>query len=583
MRKQARTKRINVTANGGGELRLIRLSEIEPTTDNVRKSSDQKKFAELVKSVKAKGVLQAILLRPSAATTSAAKYRIVAGERRFRAATEAGLSEIPAYVKVMNDEEALSAGIVENLLREDVHPLDEADGFLRLKQELKLDVRGVAERVAKDARYVARRLSLTSLIDEAREDFRKERISLAHALEISRLAPEIQPHALAACYETAMAFNRQAQAQEPVPDKTRPARHVRYLQEWLLKHVHLNLQKAPFKLDDTRLREDGLSCLNCPQRSGFDKTLFADIKDGDTCLNPLCFQAKRQRFVELSKAAVAEKTGQPVVTISAYYGRSAGDEGALSQGQYELLRKKADRCEHAVQAVYVDGAEIGQVKWVCYEQSCKDHLGRVRETYAPRANGTSSTAAPADRSARKQELFDLKVDEVVRKRVMKQALVTFAWPLDRRHLNEAVKEFFRRLPSDVEKTVCEVFGWDGELATRLRFSDETVLKELAQLDDHRLAQFLMLCSFAHYGANPNGGRRVDQSEVVALSQECSVNHSLIDAEVRFELCPKKYKGIHQEYLTAVKQGKTAAQPLVYEQRPQTVQAQANHKAMKKAA
>jgi len=152
-----------------------------------------------------------------------------------------------------------------------------------MKEELKLEVRDIAQRVAKDARYVARRLSLTNLIEEAREDFRKEHITLAHALEISRLTPEIQPHALAACYGPTTVFNRKERTHEQVPDKTRPARHVRYLQEWIARNVHLNLQQAPFKLDDARLREDGLTCLDCPQRTGPNKTLFADIKNGDIC------------------------------------------------------------------------------------------------------------------------------------------------------------------------------------------------------------------------------------------------------------------------------------------------------------
>jgi ParB family chromosome partitioning protein len=100
-------------------------------------------------------VLQAILVREIAAPKSGkAKYQIVAGERRFRAAKLAGLKEIPAQVKSMTDEEALGDQLVENLQREDVHPLDEADGFLRLKEEMKLSVRDIAERLAKDARYV---------------------------------------------------------------------------------------------------------------------------------------------------------------------------------------------------------------------------------------------------------------------------------------------------------------------------------------------------------------------------------------------------------------------------------------------
>ena len=151
----------------------------------------------------------------------------------------------------------------------------------------------------------------------------------------------------------------------------------------------------------------------------------------------------------------------------------------------------------------------------------------------------------------------------MRKRVMGEALKTFAWPLDRAHLNEAVKEFYRRIPSADQQTIREVFGW-GE-REELRFDDDAVLRELAGLNDDRLAQFLMLCSCAHYGANRDQHRRVDQSAVLELSRERGVNHALIDAEVRAELCPKKYKAAHDAYLAAVRAGKKATKPVVYEQ------------------
>lgn len=564
--QKKQTKKVDAANHNAGVSRLIPLSEIEPSPDNARKSFNEKKLAELVASIKQDGLWQPILVREmTAAQADGPKYRIVFGERRFRAATLAGLLEIPAYVKAMGETEALSAQLVENLQREDVHPLDEAEGFLRLKEELKLDVRGIAKRVAKDARHVARRLALTNLIGEGKEDFRKEYLTLAHVLEICRLAPEIQTEALAACYEVKSVQNKTRDGYDFVPDKTRPARHVRHLQDWLSANVHLNLQNAPFKLDDARLREDGLTCTECPQRTGRDKLLFADIKSSDTCLNPLCFQAKRQQFVQLTKAAVeAKQQGKPAVLISDRYSSSAAGGDLLGRDQYQILPKKADRCAYAEQSVQADGGEIGQVKWICREPGCKDHLGRVRESRSYSSGSAPSASLPEERHERKQELFDLKVDEAVRKRVMGEALNAFAWPLDRKHLNEAVKEFFRRIPASDQKTVCEVFGWNEETAGRVRFDGEAVLQELARLDDNQLARFLMLCSFAHYGANPDQHRRVDQRAVVQLSEACGVNHTLIDAQVRAELSPKKYRDTHQAYLKTVQSGQPASKPLVYE-------------------
>jgi hypothetical protein len=147
---------------------------------------------------------------------------------------------------------------------------------------------------------------------------------------------------------------------------------------------------------------------------------------------------------------------------------------------------------------------------------------------------------------------------------MKEALATYAWPLERRHLDEAAKEFFRHIPASDQKTICEVFGWDKEETGRLRFDADAVLGKLATLTDDDRARFLMLCSFAHYGANQYGNNRVDQTTVVQLSAERGINHALIDATVRAEISPKKYKAMHEAYLEIVAEGRTAERPVVYE-------------------
>jgi ParB/RepB/Spo0J family partition protein len=564
MSKSATSKATTNGAATTGASRLIPLSAITPSIRNVRQSFDPKGLAELTASIKQVGVLQPILVRPLEPKGKQERFELVAGERRWRAAEEAGLTEIPAHIKVMSDAEALDAQLIENLQREHLHPLDEAAGFLRLADERQLSVRAIAARLGKDARYVARRLALNHLIPDACADLRAEHIELAHALELCRLAPEIQHEALAACYETKW------EGQAAVPDKTKPARHVLYLQNWLRENVQLNLARAPFLLEDARLREDGLTCMNCPQRTGRDKTLFADIKESDTCLNPFCFQAKLQTYLGLRQAEVATKQGKPAALLSTQYAATQEAGAALGRNHYQTLAKKAERCAHAEQAVYADGSDLGKVQWICRDPACPDHLARVPETpqYVSRG-GNGSVSEPAARNERKQELFEIRVDEAVRKRVMAEALKTFTWPLERQHLNEIAKEFFRRLPHDDAKTVGEVFGWNEEVTSQVRFDDSAVLRELGKLDDNRLAQFLLLCSFAHYGANRDEQRQVEQAAVVRLSKECGVNHKLIDAEARAELCPKKYKDAHRSYLESVKRGKAKAKPVVYEVAPET--------------
>jgi hypothetical protein len=156
------------------------------------------------------------------------------------------------------------------------------------------------------------------------------------------------------------------------------------------------------------------------------------------------------------------------------------------------------------------------------------------------------------------------VDEKVRKLVMAEALKTYSWPLDRADLNEAVNQFFSRVPSEHQETIIEVLGWGKGEDGKLRFDEKAILGKLAGLSDAELAQFLMLCSFAHFGANRYGGNRVDQSKVVRLAKARGVNYALVDGQVRFDLCSKKYKADHRAYLEAIKNGKSAKIPAVYE-------------------
>lgn len=559
-----------------GHFRLIPLQALATSPTNPRQSFDPERLAQLAASIKERGVLQPILVRPNPRQNDKGKqFEIIAGERRFRASKLAKRAEIPARIVQMSDEEVLHVQIIENLQREDVHPLDEAAGFAHLKNSTGYAIAEIAQKVAKDARYVARRLALINLTPEAQADFRGDRLTLAHALELCRLTPEIQTEALAACFESRQIYDPEQQTWRRQLDRERPARHVRYLQEWIEQNVHLNLAKAAFKTDDARLRDDGLTCLACPHRSGSDTGLFHDIKNGQTCLQPLCYQAKLQTFMQIKRTEIEAKTGQPPAYISMRYGASGEGENVVGLHDYQVIEKRGVRCEYAEQAIYRDGEQVGRVKWICREPSCKDHLHRVPHAYSQPVNGNGNAASRSSgdsvekRQARKQELFNIKIDETVRKRVFAEALKTYRWPLERAHLNEIVCEFFRRIPSDDQKTITEVFGFDTEQADKFRYDSETLLAELAQLTDTQLAQLMMLCSFAHYGSNQYGNRQVDQSGVTGLAAERGVNHALIDAEVRAEKAPKKYRTAHLVYLEAIKRGEPSVhKPVVFESSPQ---------------
>lgn len=142
-----------------------------------RKSIDDEKFQELVRSVRLHGILQPVVVRSNGSDT----YELVAGERRLRAAAHAGLSRIPAVVKEFTDEQSLEVALIENLQREDISPLDSAAAYRRLIDDFNLTQDEIAFRIGKSRPSVANTLRLLNLPPEVRESLATGSITEGHA------------------------------------------------------------------------------------------------------------------------------------------------------------------------------------------------------------------------------------------------------------------------------------------------------------------------------------------------------------------------------------------------------------------
>ena len=136
----------------------IRLSEIEPNPRQPRRDFDPEALAELAESIRENGVITPITLRKTGDT-----YQIIAGERRWRAARMAGLHEVPAMVLDVDEDAAYALALIENLQREDLNPMEEAEGYRRLTQELGLTQEQAAQRVGISRPAVANALRLLAL------------------------------------------------------------------------------------------------------------------------------------------------------------------------------------------------------------------------------------------------------------------------------------------------------------------------------------------------------------------------------------------------------------------------------------
>ena len=148
--------------------RVISLSEIEPDPEQPRGQLGD--LSELIESVRGKGVLEPILVRPNPdREPGRARYRIISGERRYRAAEEAGLAEIPVIEMDVDDQEALEIGLIENLQRKDLTPFEEADGYLALGERFGYTHEQIAESMGKSRTVVTESLSLLNVPGAIRE------------------------------------------------------------------------------------------------------------------------------------------------------------------------------------------------------------------------------------------------------------------------------------------------------------------------------------------------------------------------------------------------------------------------------
>jgi ParB family chromosome partitioning protein len=175
-------------ADGGP--RSLPIDFVQRNPHQPRKHFDEGELDELAGSIKTHGVLQPILVRPIAG----GRYEIVAGERRWRAAQRAGLHAIPAVIREFDEKEVLEIGIVENVQRTDLNPIEEAQGFQALIDRFGRTQQDIADAVGKSRPHIANMLRLLSLPDDLQEMVRDGRLSSGHARAILT-APD--PHGLA--------------------------------------------------------------------------------------------------------------------------------------------------------------------------------------------------------------------------------------------------------------------------------------------------------------------------------------------------------------------------------------------------
>ena len=177
-----------VAAQSDGELRYLPVATIRPGRYQPRINMDETALTELADSIRTHGVVQPIVVRE----TSAGDYEIIAGERRWRAAQMAGLGVIPSVVRRVADEIALAVGLIENIQRENLNPIEEANGLRRLLDEFGLTHQQVADSIGRSRAAVSNLLRLLNLDPAVRAHLENGRLEAGHARAILSLPHEQQ-------------------------------------------------------------------------------------------------------------------------------------------------------------------------------------------------------------------------------------------------------------------------------------------------------------------------------------------------------------------------------------------------------
>jgi len=362
---------METTVINASEYRDLPLSQLNESKTNPRRVFEESALKELASSIRSQGVLSPLLVRPLTENG----FEIVAGARRYRAAQMAESVTVPVRIVHLSDAEMIEAQLVENLIRAEIHPMEEAEGFARLLalEEPKYSIEQIAARVGKQPSFVASRMKLVDLVPAAVDAFYANEIGVGHALLLAKLPADQQEHALSACFK------------EVYNGEHKPARillPVRNLQFWIETNVLLVLKDAPFNKRDAQLVPTAGSCADCSKRTGHNKLLFGDDlgKHGDQCVDPQCYQAKLTAHVAKTVAAKPE-----LVQISTAYGTQKEGSSVLSRNKYTAIRddkpKSNDEakrpefkvCKFATDAIVTEGSEIGTLHKVCPNPACSVH------------------------------------------------------------------------------------------------------------------------------------------------------------------------------------------------------------------
>lgn len=418
------------------EYRDLPLSQLQESQTNPRKRFEENALNELAASFKTQGVLAPLVVRrlPNLNTEAEAatgelraeQYEVVAGARRLRAARIAELESVPVRIVELSDAAAIETQVVENLQREDIHPMEEAFGFRSLLEVegAKYTVAEIAAKCGKGEPYVLNRIRLTELIPPVAEAFLADKITIGHALLIAKLPASRQQEAFSACLRQMWMSDGNQQVLIPAKE----------LSAWIQSNILLELNAAPFDRNDTSLVPGVGGCADCPKRTGFSVMLFAEFAGHkDCCTDAECFGKKVDAHI-----AKAVESKPKLVQISSAW---ASREGApLGRNRYtEIEPERASRngkakevtpvqkpCRSMTEAICMDGGRRGKIVKICADFNCRVHHADKQQP--------SPEQVERQRTAERKRIEAQKVEITTRHQILAAVLAKVNSPLGQQEL-----------------------------------------------------------------------------------------------------------------------------------------------------
>ena len=516
-------------------------------TRNTRKRMSESGIAELAESIRRHGVLQPVLLRPH--PSEEGKFDLIAGHRRVRAGQLAEIVEIPARIVIVNDLERLELQVIENLQREDLHPLEEAEGYEELLQAHKGEdgygVEQLASKLGKSKAFIYARLKLCALGSDARKAFYDELLDASTALLLARIpVPALQQKALREVLNGGYAS---------------AAMPFRQAKEHIQGSYMLRLDQAKFKIQDETLVPAAGACGSCPKRTGANPDLFNDVGRADVCTDPECHAAKGKAHAERLIAA-ARESGKKVITgkeakkirpnqwNSSFEGYVKPDDQCWEVENGKTYRKLLGK--DAPESVLLEDPHSGEIVELLPVAAAKQVLkdkGLVVSLATSSANAQQRANDERHKLAKKyrRELY-LAIHGAVRSRLES------GQALDIDDLQMFASVFFHRLWSNVQPIVAA--AWDLDVKDKAAL-DAT----MTALSPNDAALMLMDIALATDTDLPTYSTITEPERLVAVAGRYGVDAKAIKRQIDSEAKAKKQSKVAAARKTAAKKAAPAKQ------------------------